>query len=146
MQVITTAIPDVLVFEPKVFGDDRGYFFESFRQDLFEQHVGHISFVQDNESKSGYGVLRGLHFQKPPFTQSKLVRVALSDCRSGSSAMSGSGKKMHLNLIVQGLPGMQLDAVLRSDPEILLRSGVSTKRFGCMPKMLTSLFGSPLWV
>ena len=75
MQVITTTIPDVLVFEPKVFGDDRGYFFESFRQDLFEQHVGHISFVQDNESKSGYGVLRGLHFQKPPFTQSKLVRV-----------------------------------------------------------------------
>jgi dTDP-4-dehydrorhamnose 3,5-epimerase len=75
MHVITTAIPDVLIFEPKVFGDDRGYFFESFRQDLFEQHVGHVDFVQDNESKSGYGVLRGLHFQKPPFTQSKLVRA-----------------------------------------------------------------------
>ncbi len=75
MQVITTSIPDVLVFEPKVFGDDRGYFFESFRQDLIERHVGTVSFVQDNESKSGYGVLRGLHFQKPPFTQSKLVRV-----------------------------------------------------------------------
>ena len=75
MQVITSTIPDVLIFEPKVFGDDRGYFFESFRQDLIEQHVGHVSFVQDNESKSGFGVLRGLHFQKPPFTQSKLVRV-----------------------------------------------------------------------
>ena len=75
MRVITSAIPDVLIFEPKVFGDDRGYFFESFRQDLFDEHVGHVAFVQDNESKSGYGVLRGLHFQKPPFTQSKLVRV-----------------------------------------------------------------------
>lgn len=75
MQVIITAIPDVLIFEPKVFGDDRGYFFESFRLDLFEQHVGHVDFVQDNESKSGYGVLRGLHFQKPPYTQSKLVRA-----------------------------------------------------------------------
>jgi dTDP-4-dehydrorhamnose 3,5-epimerase len=75
MQVIVSAIPDVLFFEPKVIGDDRGYFFESFRQDLFEKHVGKVAFVQDNESKSGYGVLRGLHFQKPPFTQSKLVRA-----------------------------------------------------------------------
>ena len=75
MRVITSAIPDVLIFEPELFGDDRGYFFESFRQDLFEQHVGKIAFVQENESKSAYGVLRGLHFQKPPFTQSKLVRV-----------------------------------------------------------------------
>ena len=91
MRVITTTIPDVLIFEPKVFGDDRGYFFESFRQDIFEQHVGQVSFVQDNESKSGYGVLRGLHFQKPPFTQSKLVRVVYGsvldvavDIRAGS--------------------------------------------------------------
>jgi len=75
MQVIATAIPDVLLFEPRVFGDDRGYFFESFRQDVVEQHIGQVSFVQDNESKSSYGVLRGLHFQKPPFTQSKLVRA-----------------------------------------------------------------------
>ncbi len=75
MQVIVSTIPDVLFLEPKVFGDDRGYFFESFRQDIFEEHVGRVSFVQDNESKSSYGVLRGLHFQKPPFTQSKLVRV-----------------------------------------------------------------------
>ena len=75
MRVIVSTIPDVLIFEPQVFGDDRGYFFESFRQDIVNKHIGEVSFVQDNESKSGYGVLRGLHFQKPPFTQSKLVRV-----------------------------------------------------------------------
>ncbi len=75
MRVISTAISDVLIFEPQLFGDDRGYFFESFRQDIVDQHIGHVAFVQDNESKSTYGVLRGLHFQKPPFTQSKLVRA-----------------------------------------------------------------------
>ncbi|NTW68512.1 MAG: dTDP-4-dehydrorhamnose 3,5-epimerase [Chlorobiaceae bacterium] len=75
MKVIVSSIPDVLFFEPEVFGDDRGYFFESFRQDLIEKHIGHVLFVQDNESKSCYGVLRGLHFQKPPYTQSKLVRA-----------------------------------------------------------------------
>ena len=75
MQVIVSDIPDVLFLKPELFGDERGYFFESFRQDVFEEHVGTVRFVQDNESKSGYGVLRGLHFQKPPFTQSKLVRV-----------------------------------------------------------------------
>jgi len=74
MDIIPTNIPDVLIFEPKVFGDSRGYFFESFRQDVFEQAVGKIHFVQDNQSKSSYGVLRGLHFQRPPYTQSKLVR------------------------------------------------------------------------
>lgn len=75
MQVVETAIPDVLLFKPKVFGDERGYFLETYRQDIFERRVGKVDFVQDNESKSSYGVLRGLHFQKPPFTQSKLVRV-----------------------------------------------------------------------
>jgi len=75
MHVIATSIPDVLIFEPKVFGDERGYFLETFRQDIIEQYIGKVNFVQDNESKSSYGVLRGLHFQKPPFTQSKLVRV-----------------------------------------------------------------------
>jgi len=75
MRVIVSEIPDVLFFEPEVLGDDRGYFFESFRQDLIESQIGKVSFVQDNESKSGYGVLRGLHFQKPPYTQSKLVRA-----------------------------------------------------------------------
>ena len=74
MNIIQTSIPDVLIFEPKVFGDSRGYFFESFRQDIFEKAVGQIHFIQDNQSKSSYGVLRGLHFQRPPYTQSKLVR------------------------------------------------------------------------
>ena len=79
MEVITTAIKDVLILQPKVFGDNRGYFFESFSQREFDEKVapilGHtISFVQDNESMSSYGVMRGLHFQRPPFTQSKLVR------------------------------------------------------------------------
>jgi len=75
MRVTSTAIPDVLEFEPVVSGDDRGYFFESFRRDLIEEHIGRVDFVQDNESKSSRGVLRGLHFQLPPYTQSKLVRV-----------------------------------------------------------------------
>ena len=75
MQIIPTSIPDVLLFEPKVFGDERGWFFESFRQDIFERHAGSYRFVQDNESFSRYGVVRGLHYQKPPHTQGKLVRV-----------------------------------------------------------------------
>lgn len=75
MEVLKTSIPDVLIFQPKVFGDQRGYFCETFRQDVIEEHIGKVQFVQDNESMSSYGVLRGLHFQKPPHTQSKLVRV-----------------------------------------------------------------------
>ncbi|NTV02408.1 MAG: dTDP-4-dehydrorhamnose 3,5-epimerase [Chlorobiaceae bacterium] len=75
MKLIPTAIPEVLLFEPRVFGDERGYFFESFRLDIFERHAGSREFVQDNESFSRHGVLRGLHFQKPPHTQGKLVRV-----------------------------------------------------------------------
>ena len=74
MEVIKTAIDGVLILEPTVFEDARGYFFESFSQREFEQKVRKINFVQDNESKSSYGVMRGLHFQAPPFSQSKLVR------------------------------------------------------------------------
>ena len=74
MEVIKTDIEGVLIIEPKVFEDARGYFFESFSQREFEQKVRKINFVQDNESKSVYGVMRGLHFQAPPFAQSKLVR------------------------------------------------------------------------
>lgn len=79
MNVIKTNIEGVLILEPKVFNDARGYFFESFSQREFDEKVapilGHtIRFVQDNESMSSYGVMRGLHFQRPPFTQSKLVR------------------------------------------------------------------------
>ena len=74
MKFIKTALPDVFIIEPTVFGDNRGYFLESYNQKTFEEVVGKISFVQDNESKSSKGVLRGLHFQKPPFEQAKLVR------------------------------------------------------------------------
>ena len=75
MEFIEQSIPGVFVIEPKKFGDARGYFMETYRQDLFEQHVGKVDFVQDNESRSSYGVLRGLHFQKGEFSQAKLVRV-----------------------------------------------------------------------
>ena len=74
MEVIKTAIEGLVIIEPKVFGDARGYFVESFSQREFEEKVRKINFVQDNESMSSYGVMRGLHFQCPPFTQSKLVR------------------------------------------------------------------------
>jgi dTDP-4-dehydrorhamnose 3,5-epimerase len=75
MDVIKTEIEGVFIIEPKVFGDARGYFFESYSAREFKEKTGlDITFVQDNESKSRYGVLRGLHFQLPPYTQSKLVR------------------------------------------------------------------------
>lgn len=75
MEVEKTVIPGVFVIKPRIFGDDRGYFFESFNENDFTKAVDEIKFVQDNESKSRYGVVRGLHFQKSPFAQSKLVRV-----------------------------------------------------------------------
>lgn len=74
INVIKTEIEGVVIIEPKVFGDARGYFFESWSQKDFDELIRPIKFVQDNESMSTYGVMRGLHFQRPPFTQSKLVR------------------------------------------------------------------------
>ncbi|RZM88879.1 MULTISPECIES: dTDP-4-dehydrorhamnose 3,5-epimerase [unclassified Escherichia] len=80
MNVIKTEIPDVLIFEPKVFGDERGFFFESFNQKIFEEAVGRkIEFVQDNHSKSSKGVLRGLHYQLEPYAQGKLVRCVVGE-------------------------------------------------------------------
>lgn len=80
MNVIKTSIPDVLIFEPKVFGDDRGFFFESFNHQQFEAAIGHqVTFVQDNHSKSSRGVLRGLHYQLPPHAQGKLVRCVAGE-------------------------------------------------------------------
>lgn len=105
MEVLETKIPGVFILEPRVFGDARGYFFESFSKREFDEKVlarvlsasasqyaeNKIDFVQDNESRSCYGVLRGLHFQKPPYAQSKLVRVVAGsvldvtvDIRKGS--------------------------------------------------------------
>ena len=74
MEVIKTDIDGLVILEPKVFKDSRGYFFESFSQREFEEKVRKVNFVQDNESMSTYGVMRGLHFQRPPYSQSKLVR------------------------------------------------------------------------
>ena len=93
MEVIKTDIEGVVIIEPRIFKDERGYFYESFSQREFEEKVCRTVFVQDNQSKSSYGVLRGLHFQKPPYCQSKLVRcikgavldVAV-DIRKGSPA------------------------------------------------------------
>ena len=91
MEVIKTAIEGPVIIEPRIFEDSRGYFFESFSQREFDEKVAKITFVQDNESKSSYGVMRGLHFQRPPFTQSKIVRCVLGkvldvavDIRKGS--------------------------------------------------------------
>ena len=91
MKFIKTDIPDVYIIEPSVFGDNRGYFFESFNKEAFEESIGTVDFVQDNESKSSRGVLRGLHFQKPPYAQAKLVRCiegrvidVVVDIRKGS--------------------------------------------------------------
>ena len=77
MEVIKTKIPGLILLRPRVFGDSRGYFFESFSARQFEEQVCGTTFVQDNESKSCYGVLRGLHYQRPPYTQAKLVRVVV---------------------------------------------------------------------
>ena len=92
MEVIKTDIEGVFIIEPRIFKDARGYFFESYSQREFEQKIGKIDFCQDNESMSTYGVMRGLHFQRPPFTQSKLVRCVKGsvldvavDIRKGSA-------------------------------------------------------------
>jgi dTDP-4-dehydrorhamnose 3,5-epimerase len=75
MEIIKTKIKDLLIIKPRVFRDERGYFFEAFNEELFKKNGLNFYFVQDNESKSQKGVLRGMHFQKPPYSQGKLVRV-----------------------------------------------------------------------
>ena len=102
MKVIKTSIPEVLIFEPTIHGDARGYFMEYFRQETFDQYLPNTTFVQGNESKSSYGVIRGLHFQKPPYAQGKLVRVIVGevldvavDIRIGSPTY---GKHVAVNL------------------------------------------------
>lgn len=75
MPFLKTNIPDLLLFEPMVFADSRGYFFEAYNEQAFQKEGVNIRFVQDNQSKSSYGVIRGLHFQRPPFAQTKLIRV-----------------------------------------------------------------------
>ena len=102
MKVIKTSISDVVILEPRVFGDERGYFFESFSQREFNEQVAEVTFVQDNESKSSYGVVRGLHYQLPPYTQAKLVRVVegevldvVVDLRKNSATFGKHGRIRH---------------------------------------------------
>lgn len=75
MEIVKTSIEGLVIIQPKVFEDERGYFMESYKESFIKENFPHLNFIQDNESKSSYGVLRGLHFQKPPFEQTKLVRV-----------------------------------------------------------------------
>jgi dTDP-4-dehydrorhamnose 3,5-epimerase len=75
MEIVKTSIEGLVIIQPKVFDDERGYFMESYKESFIKENFPDIHFIQDNESKSTYGVLRGLHFQKPPFEQTKLVRV-----------------------------------------------------------------------
>ena len=111
MKFIHCNVPDIIILEPKIFKDSRGYFFESFQNDIFVKHVREINFIQENESLSYFGSLRGLHYQLPPFTQSKLVRVVVGrvldiavDIRKGSPTfgkyvsikLSGDNKKQLL--------------------------------------------------
>ena len=127
MNVIQTNIPSVLIIEPRVFKDSRGYFFESFSQREFDEKVtpilGHsINFVQDNESMSSYGVMRGLHYQRMPYTQSKLVRCVKGavldvavDIRKGSPTFG-----QHVSCLLTGRDeeGMKIDVTLGIDWKI----------------------------
>lgn len=111
MEIIKTSIEGLVILQPKVFEDERGYFMESFKETFIKENFPEINFIQDNESKSNYGVLRGLHFQKPPFEQTKLVRAiegevldVAVDLRKGSKTfgkwesviLSGENKKQFL--------------------------------------------------
>lgn len=111
MEIIKTSIEDLIVIQPRIFGDERGYFMESYKESFIKENFPDINFIQDNESKSSFGVLRGLHFQKPPFDQTKLVRVIQGevldvalDLRKNSSTygnwesiiLSGENKKQFL--------------------------------------------------
>ncbi|MBO4476107.1 MAG: dTDP-4-dehydrorhamnose 3,5-epimerase [Bacteroidales bacterium] len=112
MNVIKTTIPGLLILEPRVFKDSRGYFLESFSKRVFEELVGPVTFVQDNESRSVKGVVRGLHFQKPPYSQAKLVRCTrgrvldvVVDIRKGSATFGKSfsailSEENHLQIFI----------------------------------------------
>ncbi|MDO4956584.1 MAG: dTDP-4-dehydrorhamnose 3,5-epimerase [Bacteroidales bacterium] len=122
MEVIKTAIDGVVIIEPRVFKDARGYFFESFSKREFDEKVRPINFVQDNESMSSYGVMRGLHFQRPPFTQSKLVRCVKGavldvavDIRKGSPTF---GQHVSCLLCAHDEEGMRIaEELVKKNPE-----------------------------
>ena len=110
MKFIETKISDVIIIEPTLFGDNRGYFLESYNQKKFEEVVGKISFVQDNESKSSNGVMRGLHFQKPPFEQAKLVRCIEGEVLDVAVDIRKNSKTYgkHISIILSGENKLQL--------------------------------------
>ena len=131
MNAIKTAVDGVVIIEPRIFEDARGYFFESFSQREFDEKVAtHLSpfnsqlsirFVQDNESKSSYGVMRGLHFQRPPFTQSKLVRCVKGavldvavDIRKGSPTY---GQHVECLLCANDEEGERIANEIKNDPK-----------------------------
>ena len=130
MNIIQTNIPGVLIIEPRVFKDSRGYFFESFSQREFDNKVtpilGHsINFVQDNESMSSYGVMRGLHYQRMPYTQSKLVRCVKGavldvavDIRKGSPTF---GQHVTCLLIGRDEEGMKIPEQLEKRIKVSLQ-------------------------
>jgi len=110
MKYTDTKISNVIIIEPTVFGDDRGYFLESYNQKKYEQVFGKTSFVQDNESKSSRGVLRGLHFQKPPFEQAKLVRCIEGEVLDVAVDIRKNSKTYgkHISVILSGENKLQL--------------------------------------
>ena len=134
MEIIKTSIPGVLIIEPRVFKDSRGYFFESFSQREFDEKVtpilGHsINFVQDNESMSSYGVMRGLHYQRMPYTQSKLVRCVKGavldvavDIRKGSPTFG-----QHVSCLLTGRDeeGMKIAEQFAKESSFINQSSVT---------------------
>jgi dTDP-4-dehydrorhamnose 3,5-epimerase len=110
MKFIKTEIPDVYIIEPSIFGDDRGYFLESFNLKKFEENIYPIKFIQDNESKSSRGVLRGLHFQKPPFEQAKLVRCTEGEVLDVAVDIRKNSKTygQHVSVLLSGENKRQL--------------------------------------
>ena len=110
MKFIDTKISDLIIIEPTVFADARGYFLESYNQKRFEEVVGKTSFVQDNESKSSKGVLRGLHFQKPPFEQAKLVRCTQGEVLDVALDIRKNSKTYgkHVSVLLSGENKLQL--------------------------------------
>lgn len=152
MEVKKTAIEGVYIIEPRVFEDARGYFFESFSQREFDEKIGPVTFVQDNESKSSYGVMRGLHFQRPPFTQSKLVRCVKGavldvavDIRKGSPTYGQHvavelTEENHLQFFIpKGLPTALPSLVRRQSSNISVMSSIIQRL------MVASVFWMTHW-
>ena len=137
MKVIKTDIEGPVIIEPKVFKDARGYFFESFSQREFEEKVRRVNFVQDNESMSSYGVMRGLHFQRPPYTQSKLVRCVKGavldvavDIRKGSPTY---GQHVAVLLAAHDEEGLRIVEQFKAQSSQLKAQGSLLKAQGSTP-------------